>query len=40
MFEEHQYVEARQYQRDGPPKQALVLAQQELASGKTTYGDP
>ncbi len=40
MFEEHQYVEARQYRRVGPPKQALVLAQQELASGKATYGDP
>ena len=40
MFEEHQYVEARQYRRVGPPKQALAIAQQELASGKAAYGDP
>jgi hypothetical protein len=40
MFEQHQYVEARQYRRVGPPKQALAIAQQELASGKAAYGDP
>jgi hypothetical protein len=39
-YEEHQYVEARQYRRIGPPKQALALAQQELAGGKAAYGDP
>lgn len=40
MFEEHQYIEARQYHRVGPPKQALSMAQQELASSKAPYGDP
>ena len=40
VYEEHQYVEARQYRRVGPPKQALALAQKELASGKAVYGDP
>jgi hypothetical protein len=39
-FEQHQYVEARQYRHVGPPKQALALAQSELASGKAPYGDP
>jgi hypothetical protein len=39
-FEQHQYVEARQYRRIGPPKQALAMVQSELASGKPTYGDP
>jgi hypothetical protein len=39
-FEQHQYVEARQYRRVGPPKQALAIAQRELASGKAPYGDP
>jgi hypothetical protein len=24
----------------GPPKQALAMAKNELASGKATYGDP
>jgi len=38
--EQHQYVEAREYRRIGPPKQALALAQAELASGKAPYGDP
>ena len=37
-FEEHQYIEASQYHRDGPPKQALSIAQNELATGKTAYG--
>jgi hypothetical protein len=37
-FEEHQYIEASQYHRDGPPKQALAIAQNELATGKMTYG--
>ena len=39
-YEQHQYVEARQYRRVGPPKQALAMAKNELASGKATYGDP
>jgi hypothetical protein len=39
-FEQHQYIEARQYRRIGPPKQALAVAQNELASGKAPYGDP
>jgi hypothetical protein len=39
-FEQHQYIEARQYRRIGPPKQALAIAQHELASGKALYGDP
>jgi len=39
-FEQHQYVEASQYRRVGPPKQALAMAQQELAGGKAPYGDP
>jgi hypothetical protein len=40
MFEEHQYVEAREYRRIGSPKQALAIAESELASGKAAYGDP
>jgi hypothetical protein len=39
-FEQHQYVEASQYRRVGPPKQALAIAQSELVSGKAPYGDP
>ncbi len=39
-FEEHQYIEASQYRHDGPPKQALALVQNELASGKPVFGDP
>ena len=39
-FEQHQYIEARQYRRIGPPKQALAIAQNELAGGKAPYGDP
>lgn len=37
-FEEHQYIEASQYHHDGPPKQALGIAQNELATGKMAYG--
>jgi hypothetical protein len=37
-FEEHQYIEASQYHRDGPPKQALAIAESELATGKMAYG--
>jgi hypothetical protein len=39
-FEQHQYVEISQYHRDGSPKQALALVQNELATGKFAYGDP
>jgi hypothetical protein len=39
-FEQHQYVEISQYHRDGSPKQALGLVQNELATGKFAYGDP
>jgi hypothetical protein len=35
LFEEHQYIEVTQYKLDGPPKQALAVAQADLASGKT-----
>ncbi len=37
-FEEHQYIEASQYHRDGPPKEALAIAQNELTTGKMAYG--
>jgi hypothetical protein len=37
-FEEHQYIEASQYHWDGPPKQALAIAQNELTTGKMAYG--
>jgi hypothetical protein len=40
MFEEHQYVEAQQYRRIGPPQQALAMVKSELASGKAVFGDP
>lgn len=39
-FEQHQYVEVSQYHRDGSPKQSLALVQNELATGKSAYGDP
>ena len=40
-FEEHQYIEATHYHRVGPPKDALALAKEELASGKVfTAADP
>lgn len=39
-FEQHQYIEASQYRRVGPPKQALAIVQNELASGKSFNGDP
>jgi hypothetical protein len=39
-YEEHQYVEVSDYHRDGSPKQALALVQNELATGKSNYGDP
>lgn len=39
-FEEHQYIEVSAYHRDGSPNQCLALVQNELATGKSTYGDP
>jgi hypothetical protein len=39
-FEQHQYIEASQYHRIGPPKEALALVESEIASGKVVYGDP
>ncbi len=39
-FEQHQFIEAAHYRRLGPPKQALLVAQAELASGKPVPGDP
>jgi hypothetical protein len=33
-FDEHQVVEASRYHRVGPPKEALILVQNELASAK------
>ncbi|MGA7626302.1 MAG: hypothetical protein WB630_19925 [Candidatus Acidiferrales bacterium] len=39
-FEEHQYIEVGQYHHDGSPKQALALVQNEIATGKSAYGDP
>jgi hypothetical protein len=35
IVEEHQYIEVSQYRHDGPPRQALSVAQNDLASGKT-----
>jgi hypothetical protein len=34
IVDEHQYIEVTQYKHDGPPKQALAVAQNDLASGK------
>jgi hypothetical protein len=34
IVEEHQLIDVSQYKHDGPPKQALVVAQNDLASGK------
>jgi hypothetical protein len=39
-FEEHQYIEVSAYRRDGSANQCLALVQNELATGKSTYGDP
>lgn len=39
-FEEHQIVEASHYRRVGPPKEALIVVQNELASAKTMRQDP
>lgn len=39
-FEEHEVIEASHYDRVGPPKEALLLVQNELASGKLSILDP
>ena len=39
-FEQHQYIEAGQYHRIGPPKEALAQVNSEIASGKIVNGDP
>ena len=39
-FEQHQLIEASHYSRVGPPKEALLLVQSELSSGKTFLADP
>jgi hypothetical protein len=39
-FEEHQVVETSHYRRIGSPQQALAVVQDELASGKSSAGDP
>lgn len=39
-FEVHQEVESGQYRRIGPPKEALVLVQNEIASGKIVGAEP
>jgi hypothetical protein len=39
-FEQHQYIEASQYHRIGPPKEALAQVNNEIASGKIVNGDP
>ncbi|MGH9771362.1 MAG: hypothetical protein ACRD4Q_06660 [Candidatus Acidiferrales bacterium] len=39
-FEEHQIIEANHYRRVGPPREALIVVQNELASGKAPTNDP
>ncbi|MGA7226125.1 MAG: hypothetical protein WBX16_24935 [Candidatus Acidiferrales bacterium] len=39
-FAEHQYIEVSEYHRDGSANQCLALVQNELATGRSTYGDP
>lgn len=39
-FETHQVIEIAQYRRVGPPKEALQMVKDELASGKAASGDP
>ena len=40
MYEQHQYVEARQYRRVGPPKQALALAKKRTGQRQTDLRRP
>jgi hypothetical protein len=39
-FEQHQTIEVSHYRRVGPPKEALVLVESELASRQSSYLDP
>jgi hypothetical protein len=39
-FEQHQTIDASHYRRIGPPKEALLLVQDELANGKSFIADP
>lgn len=39
-FEDHQIIDASQYRRVGPPKEALALIQNELAQGGVTNSKP
>jgi hypothetical protein len=39
-FEVHQVVESNQYRRVGPPKEALIIVQNEIAAGKIVTADP
>ena len=39
-FEEHQVIEASDYRHIGPPREALTIVQNELATGKTIHADP
>lgn len=39
-FEVHQVVESTQYRRVGPPKEALAIVRNEIATGKVVQADP
>jgi hypothetical protein len=39
-FEVHQVVESGQYRRVGPPKEALTIVQNEIATGKIVTAEP
>lgn len=39
-FEVHQVVESGQYRRVGPPKEALAIVQDEIATGKIVFANP
>jgi hypothetical protein len=39
-FEQHQSIDASRYRRVGPPSEALLLVQSELANGKSFLLDP
>jgi hypothetical protein len=39
-FEVHQVMESSQYRRVGPPKEALIIVQNEIAAGKVVSADP
>ena len=39
-FQEHQTIDVSHYHRVGPPREALAIVEEELASGKTFMEDP